>query len=165
MELLGLARQRSFRLSQSFCAVDPDTMKLFFFQRTLDRDRSFGKNGLDQGYFLDTHLVSAVYQLAWTTSIQTVKRQQVLRREFTKWHYSLLSPAKNTDLGSSEGPLLEFEMEAWKRERCWIAGDTYPSRWLISNFWRITVLYWNLHILCHILLRINISPNYRPKCT
>ena len=74
MELLGLARQRSFRLSQSFCAVDPDTMKLFFFQRTLDRDRSFGKNGLDQGYFLDTHLVSAVYQLAWTTSIQTVKQ-------------------------------------------------------------------------------------------
>ena len=76
--LLGFARQQSFRHSKSFCAVHPDTMKilvsfLFFPLETLDRDHSFGKNGLDQGYFLDTHIVSARIERTWTTSIQTAQ--------------------------------------------------------------------------------------------
>ena len=63
-------------ISQSFCAVHPDTMKIFasflFFQRTLDRDHSLGKNGLDQGCFLHAHTVLA---LTWTTSIDCSRYQ------------------------------------------------------------------------------------------
>ena len=42
----------------------------FLFPETLDRDRSFGKNGLDQGYFL---VVSARIEHTWTISIQTAQ--------------------------------------------------------------------------------------------
>ena len=55
---------------------------------------------------------------------------------------AILLPAKNTDLGPSEGPLLEFEMEAGKRERCWIAGDGWFE---ISEGLQSTIL--EFHIL------------------
>ena len=106
MDLLGLARRQSFRQSVTLCSPsghDYVTIKLFFFQRTLDRDRSFGKNGLDQVYFLHAHIVSARIERTWTTSMQTAQDVTKCSEGNLQSDITLLSPAKNTDLGSRHG--------------------------------------------------------------
>ena len=116
---------------------------LFFFfpQRTLDRDQFFEKKwSWSRLFSLCSHGVSSHWTYLDFVN-RLLKISVSAQREFTEWYYSLLSPAKNTDLDSSEGPLLEFEMEAWKRERCRIAAGECIDGWFkISEGLQSTIL-------------------------
>ena len=121
----------------------------FLFQRTLDCDHSFGKNVLDQGYFLDTHIVSARIEHTWTTSIQTAQDISKCSEGNLQCDIALYYHLQRTLTWAqvNEGPLL----------RC---GDAVIG-WFERSQWYTGIYTY----YCQMLLQMNISSIYKPKCT